>query len=59
MDRTESTVTQVAPTYENEKIREMERFGWSLQGRQEIHEEGDAYGQESLSGSSYVIKTRK
>ena len=58
MDRTESTVIQVAPAYENEKIKEMERFGWSLQGRQEMHEEGDAYGRESFSGSSYIITTK-
>lgn len=37
----------------------MEQFGWSLQGRQEIHEEGDAYGRPSyLSDNTYVIKTK-
>jgi hypothetical protein len=55
----ESTVIQVSPDYENEKIQEMEMFGWALQGRQEIHEEGDAYGRPSLVNSStYVIKTK-
>ena len=58
MDRTESVVTQVAPSYENEKIREMEGFGWSLQGRQEIHEEGDAEGRRSLFGDTYVVTTK-
>ncbi len=58
MERTESLVVQVAPTYENDKIQEMQLFGWSLQGRQEIHEEGDAYGRPSyLSNSTYVVKT--
>lgn len=36
MERTESTVIQVAPDYENDKIKEMEGFGWNLQGRQEV-----------------------
>ena len=59
MERTESTVIQVAPDYENARIKEMENFGWSLQGRQEIHEEGEAYGRPSyLSDSTYVIKTK-
>jgi len=59
MERTESVVVQVAPNYENEKIKEMEMFGWNLQGRQEMHEEGDAYGSPSLLDSStYVIKTK-
>lgn len=57
MERTESNIVQVAPDYENEKIREMEAFGWSLQNRQEIHEQGDAYGRPSLIGSDYIIKT--
>lgn len=57
MERTESTVVQVAPDYENTKIKEMERFGWSLHGRQEIHEKGQAYGRPSLSGDSYIVKT--
>src|SRR5947209_7421150 len=56
MERTESTVVQVAPSYENAKIREMEGFGWSLQGRQEIHEEGDALGE--VIGTRYVVKTK-
>lgn len=59
MERTESVVIQVAPSYENQKIEEMQIFGWNLQGRQEIHEEGDAYGRPSyLSDSTYIVKTR-
>jgi hypothetical protein len=59
MDRTESLVVQVAPAFENQKIAEMEMFGWNLQGRQEIHEAGDAYGAPSFFDSNtYVIKQR-
>ncbi len=59
MERTESIVIQVAPSYENAKIKEMEMFGWNLQGRQEIREEGDAYGKPSwLDKSEYVIKIK-
>lgn len=58
MERTESIVIQVAPSYENQKIKEMEMYGWNLQGRQEMHEEGDAYGSPSAFGNSYVIKTK-
>ncbi len=58
MERTESTVIQVAPSYENQKIEEMQAFGWGLQGRQEIHEKGDAYGRPSyLSDNTYIVKT--
>lgn len=62
-ERTESTVMQVAPDYENDMIKEMDLFGWSLQGRQEIHEEGDAYGRsghldELFGESTYVIETK-
>ncbi len=58
MERTESIVVQVAPDFENFKIKEMESFGWSLSNRQEIHEKGDAYGRPSyISNSTYVIKT--
>lgn len=57
MQRTESTVIQVAPSYENFKIGEMQLFGWNLQGRQEIHEEGDAYGRQSEWSNTYVITT--
>lgn len=58
MERTESVVVQVAPDYENEKIKEMEIFGWNLQGRQEIHEEGEAYGRPSyIDSNEYLIKT--
>jgi hypothetical protein len=59
MERTESLVIQVAPTFEQDKIKEMETFGWNLQGRQEIHEEGDAYGRPSyIDRSTYVVKTK-
>lgn len=59
MERTESIVIQVAPSYENARIKEMEMFGWNLQGRQEIHEEGEAYGRESFVGTgTYVVKTK-
>lgn len=58
MERTESMVIQVAPDYENEKIKEMETFGWNLQGRQEFHEEGDAYGRPSDFTNTYIIKTK-
>ena len=44
MERTESEIVQVAPAYENAMIKHMELFGWNLQGRQEIHEEGDTTG---------------
>ncbi|MDP1814639.1 MAG: hypothetical protein Q8K92_09355 [Leadbetterella sp.] len=57
--RTESIVIQVAPNYENEKIKEMEMFGWDMHGRQEIHQQGDAYGRPSyLDNSTYLIKTK-
>ncbi|MFW6129867.1 MAG: hypothetical protein ACOC56_01710 [Atribacterota bacterium] len=58
MNKTESIVVQVAPQYENTKIKEMEQFGWNLQGRQEMHEEGEAEGRESLLGGSYIITTK-
>ena len=58
MEKTESTIIQVAPSYENAKIKEMENFGWSLASRQEIHEEGDAYGSPAVFSDSYVIKTK-
>ena len=58
MEQTESTIVQIAPNFENEKIKEMEAFGWSLQGRQEIHEEGETTGGPNLSGDTYVIKTK-
>lgn len=58
MERTESTVVQVAPDYESAMIKETEKFGWSLQNRQEMHEEGDAYGRHSLLGDEYIIKTK-
>jgi hypothetical protein len=59
MERTESIVVQVAPDYENAKIKEMEAFGWNLQGRQEIHEAGDAYGRPSfIDRTDYIVKVR-
>jgi|GEM_PF-1467934 hypothetical protein len=58
IEKTESTVVQVAPSYENAKIKEMENFGWNLQNRQEIHEEGDAYGGPSVFSDEYIIKTK-
>jgi len=59
MERTESIVIQVTPAYENAKIKEMQLFGWNLQGRQEVHEEGDAYGRPSyLDRTTYLIKTK-
>lgn len=58
MERTESVVIQVAPQYENEKIAEMQMFGWNLHGRQEVHQQGEAYGRPSyLNSGNYVIKT--
>lgn len=60
MERTESIVVQVAPAYEQEKIKEMELFGWSLQSRQEIHEEGETTGGPAIFAMepTYVIKTK-
>jgi hypothetical protein len=58
MERTESIVIQVAPDYENDKIKEMQSFGWNLQSRQEMHVEGDAEGRPSLTGSKYIVTTK-
>lgn len=58
VQRTESNVVQVAPDYENDKIKEMEMFGWNLHNRQEMHIEGDAEGRPSLTGSSYITTTK-
>lgn len=58
MERTESRVLQVSPDWENDKIQEMQTFAWNLQGRQEIHEEGDAEGRPTLLGDGYVITTK-
>ncbi len=58
MERTESKIIQANPDYENDMIREMGRFAWNLQGRQEIHEEGDAYGSRDIIGGGYTIKTK-
>ncbi len=57
MQRTESTIVQVAPGYENLMTQTMEKFGWSLQGQQEVRETGDAYATRQDSGD-YVIKTQ-
>lgn len=43
MERFESKIIQVAPGLENYQIKEMELFGWSLQSRQDIQEQGLAY----------------
>lgn len=43
--RTESIVVQIAPDLENEKIKEMETFGWTLAGRQEVERSGDTKGE--------------
>ena len=58
MERTESKVVQVAPDYENNKIQEQQIFGWNLQGRQEIHEEGNTEGGPDFLGDGYTIKTQ-
>lgn len=61
MERTESTVVQVAPQFEQEKIQEMETFGWNLQSRQEIHEEGDTVGRPSIFAEfnhTYLVTTK-
>lgn len=58
MERTESIVVQVAPEYENDKIKEMEMFGWNLQGRQEIHEMGDTRGGPNWTGTEYHTRTK-
>lgn len=58
MERTESRVIQVSPDYENDRIQEMQMFGWNLQNRQEIHEEGDAEGRPALFGDGYVMNIK-
>lgn len=58
MGQTESIVVQVAPAYENRRIKEMEMFAWNLHGRQEIHQRGNALGMPSyMSDSTYLVKT--
>ncbi len=57
MERTESKIIQANPDYENDMIREMGRFAWNLQGRQEIHEKGDAYGSPDIIGGGYTTRT--
>ena len=58
MERTESKVVQVAPDFENNKIQEQQVFGWNVQGRQEIHEEGDTEGGVDFIGDGFTIKTQ-
>ncbi|MCL0091261.1 hypothetical protein M1N57_00075 [Dehalococcoidales bacterium] len=48
MERTESKVIQVLPEHENNAIKEMEMFGWSLQSRQEVYLEKGTYPDTSL-----------
>jgi hypothetical protein len=52
MERTESKVVQIAPAHENALIRDMEKFGYNLQSRQEIHETGDSLALPNLYGGS-------
>lgn len=42
MDRTESRIIETIPQAENEVIKTMEKFGWSLHGRQEMRFEGNS-----------------
>ncbi len=59
--RTESTIVQVAPDYEADKIGVMEAFGWNLQNRQEIHLEGDSSGKfeyRPFRPDVYVTRTK-
>lgn len=59
MERTESIVIQVAPAHENSMIKQMEQFGWSLQGRQEIQEEGDVYvTADPVVNGDYMVKRK-
>jgi hypothetical protein len=44
-ERLESVVVQVAPSIENEKVAEMEVFGWMLASRQEIERTGNTTGE--------------
>ena len=48
MERTESKIIQVLPEHENDAIKEMEMFGWSLQSRQEVYLEKGTYPDTSL-----------
>jgi hypothetical protein len=58
MDRAESRVIQVNPDYVNLKIQEMEAFGWSLQGQQDVHVQGEAQMTPSLLGGTYITTTK-
>lgn len=51
MERTESRIIQVTPAHENDMINLMEKFGYNLQGRQEMHIEGDTSPDLSISAS--------
>ena len=55
MERTDSQVLQIAPSFENEKIQEMQHWGWKLENRQEIHEQGNAVTKRESDG--YVTTT--
>ncbi len=55
MERTESIVIQVSPPDENNKIKEMEMFGWSLQSRQEL---GETYLNPWFIGRGYTMKQK-
>jgi hypothetical protein len=48
MARTESKILEVAPQNENEVVKTMEKFGWSLQNRQEIHFTGNSVTRPTL-----------
>lgn len=56
-ERTESVIVQVAPDFENDKIKQMECFGWSLQSRQQMEEKGDI--KPSLIGSGVYMKVSR
>ena len=55
MERYESEIIQASPSYEHSMIKEMEMFGWVLQGRQEIHEEGDAHIEDRVFGGRTLV----
>ena len=56
--KTESVVIQVAPSYEQQKISEMESFGWSLANRQEIQERGDSKETNDVFGGGRTKTTQ-
>jgi len=61
MEEKESIVIYVTPNYESTKIEEMQKFGYELQKRQDIHaifNRGMAFDiryLEPIDGSSYVV----